>query len=214
MAAGPGEIMLAFPHNGWVRAEFMNSVIRLQSSPEHDLVAQAQSNSAGSVVSYARNSLVTDFLESPCQWLLMIDTDMTFSPAQVGAIAEAAEPVKRPVVSGACAILTRGRTATAPSAFYAVRRDGEITGFDSLRHLPADGLVQVDAVGAAFLMVHRGVLEKIPFGTWFCEGFTPDGGIRGEDLSFCVRVAEAGFPIYVHAGIRPGHMKTVCLVPD
>ena len=31
----------------------------------------------------------------------------------------------------------------------------------------------------------------------------------GEDVSFCVRAAAAGFPIHVHAGVRTTHHKAV-----
>lgn len=52
------------------------------------------------------------------------------------------------------------------------------------------------------LEAHRPVAERL--------GIPPEVLLwdqYGEDTSFCIRVAEAGFPIVVHMGIRLGHLK-------
>jgi GT2 family glycosyltransferase len=33
----------------------------------------------------------------------------------------------------------------------------------------------------------------------------------GEDLTFCLRAAAAGYPIHVHTGVQVGHMKSTTL---
>jgi hypothetical protein len=208
--------MLGYIHAGWVRAEFMASVLQLQQSPERLLIANVTAQSGGTLVSYARNLLTEEFLSSPCQWLLMVDTDMAFSPTQVAQLAGAADAERHPVVTGVCATLNNTGTATVP-AIYTAERDatGAICQFVSVAaELPSQGMHLVDGCGAAFLMIHRTVLEKIPAGEWFREGVTPSGGIRGEDLAFCIRATEAGFTIWAHCGVRPGHLKTVCLTAD
>jgi hypothetical protein len=48
---------------------------------------------------------------------------------------------------------------------------------------------------------------------WFQE--TELGGERcGEDVTFCLRAARCGFPIYVHTGVPVGHQKTQVLNID
>ena len=216
MAAGPGEVMLGYAHNGTVRAEFMASMMRLQTDPATlRLIGRVVSNSGANLISYARNKLTEEFLNSPCQWLFMVDADITFSPMQLTHLAAYADAQQRPVIAAPVAVLTAAGTGTGPNLFTAERdAAGVVTKFIPLAAMPASGLIQVDACGAAFTMIHRSVLEKMGPGEWFRESVTPSGGIRGEDLSFCIRVTEAGFPIWAACGIRPGHMKTVCITAD
>jgi len=208
-------MMLGYIHNGWMRAEFMASVLQLQISPVFKRFGRVSAQSGGTLVSFARNKLAEAFLDSPSQWLFMVDTDMAFSPVQVEHLALSAHPVLRPVVSGVCATLNNAVTEAVPNV-YDARRDetGAVLDFAPKRDCPAAGLIKVDGCAAAFVLIHRGVLEKIPAGEWFRESVTPSGGIRGEDLSFSLRVTEAGFPIYAHCGVRPGHMKTICITVD
>jgi hypothetical protein len=69
---------------------------------------------------------------------------------------------------------------------------------------PQNTLVDVDATGAACLMVHRRVLGM------FRDWFDTDGRL-GEDLSFCNRVRGAGYQIRVHTGLRFGHSKPMVI---
>ena len=215
MPAGPGEIALGYCHNGWVRAEFMASLFQLHSGPAARLIGQTIATSGGTLVSFARNRLVEKTLQSDSQWLFMIDTDMAFTPAQFVQLVMAGDETDRPVMTAPAAVLDKDGTGTAPNLYAPVENDdGEVTGFLPLEELPAKGLIQVDACGAAFMLIHRSVLEKLSPGEWFREGYTPSGGIRGEDISFCTRVTAAGFPIWADCGVRPGHMKTVCITID
>jgi hypothetical protein len=60
--------------------------------------------------------------------------------------------------------------------------------------------------------VHRSVIEKVAesaeeHGRWFDRLKGSDGSRLGEDISFCVRAASAGFPIHVHTGVVTNHLK-------
>jgi hypothetical protein len=78
---------------------------------------------------------------------------------------------------------------------------------------PKNSLVQVNATGAAFLLMHREALTTIgdKFGMpypWFAEGTVAKGGTSfGEDWAFCIRAQDCEFPIYVHTGAKIGHVK-------
>ena len=89
---------------------------------------------------------------------------------------------------------------------------------------PRNKLVKVLATGAAFLLVHRQVFEHMRqpypkgFGTdsngvsnpfpWFVEG-TNRGVQFGEDVAFCMRASSLGYGVYVHTGVKIGHLKTI-----
>jgi GT2 family glycosyltransferase len=210
-----GEVMLGYIHNGVVRAEFMQSVMLLQGSPARRLIGRLSATSGGTLVSYARNRLAEEFLQSPQQWLFMADTDMVFTPGHVEALAAAADPVERPVVCAAVAIMNNEGTAAVPNLYTAVRDEaGAVARFEQWPEVPAGGVARVDGCGAGFIMIHRSVLEKMAPGEWFREGVTASGGIRGEDLAFCVRAMDAGFSIWAACAVRPGHMKTACITVD
>ncbi len=74
------------------------------------------------------------------------------------------------------------------------------------------GLLPVWAVGGTGLLVQREVFTRIP-APWFELGrFNPEE--CGEDLSFCEKVREAGYPIFVDLDARQGHLSPVAAWPD
>jgi hypothetical protein len=177
---------------------------------------------SGAQITKSRNKIVRDFLElDGIDWLWCIDADMEFSPDLLEQLVEAAHPVERPIVGGLCFAYMRDNPRKFWPTLYAW-----IPGSERLRRLtqyPADSLMPVAATGAACLLVHRSVFVKMaerfpPPWPWFAE--TPfyergedgkpileTGDTYSEDITFCLRAQAAGFPIFVHTGIKLGHVK-------
>lgn len=165
-----------------------------------------------------RNQLVAQFLGSDAEWMFMVDDDMAFAPDVVDRLVEAADPVERPVVGGLCMAqrITHVDAAHIPhmqgfATLYRMATLDTETGFVPFDSWPEDELVQVAGTGAACLLIHRSVVEKIAEAhgpNWFTEV-----GHVGEDFAFCLRLTQADIPIFVHTGIRVGHHKSVHLVP-
>ena len=72
-------------------------------------------------------------------------------------------------------------------------------------------MVEVDATGAACLLMHRTILEAMAAGypgvsPWF---FFSTHGVTeyGEDFGFCIRVHLLGGKVMVHTGVEVGHVK-------
>ena len=68
-------------------------------------------------------------------------------------------------------------------------------------------------IGMGFMLMKRGVLEKIPY-PWFYDDCIRAGSIignRGDDITFCKKAHEAGFRLYLHPEVRVGHQKSVVL---
>lgn len=161
----------------------------------------------------ARNEVVRQFLASDCEWLLMVDRDMGFPPDALYRLLSAADPVDRPIVGALCfaSWATQGdgmggwRTEPMPTI---LRGNGD--GLGTLELYPVDMVIRADATGAAFLLIHRSVLEKLER-DWFTP-FVKDGVQEmGEDVSFCVRAGRAGFPLHIHTGVKTSHHKDVWL---
>ena len=70
-----------------------------------------------------------------------------------------------------------------------------------------EGLSEVVATGMGCIAIKRAVFEKIGSG-WF--DYLPTAG---EDVSFCKRVADAGYTIWLDPGVRIGHIKPQVFIP-
>lgn len=173
---------------------------------------------AGGLVE-SRNLAVQRFLdETPHEWLWFIDTDMGFSPDTVDRLVQAADPAERPVVGALCFGLREmaydglggRRVMPVPTLFNQARTPEGHIGFATRWKFPADTLVQVAGTGAACLLIHRTVLEKVraEYGdSWFDQVRYQDKRLVSEDLSFCYRLAGVGVPVFVHTGVKTNHHK-------
>lgn len=207
------DVLLYVPHGGWIRAEFMTSAFAALADPDGP-VAELREMHCGPVMGQARNTITQNWLASPYEWLLMADSDMVFTPATIRKIREAADPVGRPVVGALCwTFADGGRIATV---YRRDKDDAGRFGFTNYDDVPDDEVIQVDATGAAFLLLHRSVITRLEErepqsrGLWWAE-LAVDGRLFGEDFSFCVRCIDAGIPVHVRTGARTGHVKTIVL---
>ena len=169
-----------------------------------------------------RNKICQAVLDSSCQWLFMVDSDMGFEADTLHRLLAVADPAERPVV-GALAFSMReigldgmGGMHTYPTPTILMWQEHEdgifrFTGSAFGQNAyPVNTMVKVGATGAACILIHRSVLEKMGK-DWFNQIPCPDGTMEGEDISFCHRCMDLNIPIWVHTGIRTTHMKTVWL---
>jgi len=168
-----------------------------------------------------RNDTVKGFLdERDADWLWFIDTDMGFQPDTVDRLLEAADPETRPVIGALCFAYKEvgpdgmggARCAPLPTIFDWVT-EGQQAGFKGWAAYPVAQMVRCDATGAACILIHRSVLERMQdrFGpTWYDRAPNPQGdGWISEDLSFCMRLGALEIPLYVHTGVRTTHAKMI-----
>lgn len=74
-------------------------------------------------------------------------------------------------------------------------------------------LISVDYTGFGFMLIKKDVFESLTY-PWFMPIFYEIGkayDFSSEDVSFCKRVKEKGFDIYVDPQIRVGHEKKLIL---
>jgi hypothetical protein len=172
-------------------------------------------------VSDARNQLVNWFLTSTsADWLWMVDTDMVWAPEALHRLLAVADPDTAPIVGGLCF----GRETRTGTVFPTLFELEAVPGSDEWRFYryydwPEGQLMPVDGTGAAFLLVHRRVFEAVrdhgysKVFPWFQETEN-SGGRVSEDLTFCLRARDRGFPIFVHTGVHIGHIKDVAVGAD
>jgi hypothetical protein len=182
-----------------------------RASAEHGIDIQIGSICGCSVVSRARNLLAKDMLESKCDYLLFIDSDINFEPDDIFRLmAWGTDPKK-----GIVAAVPRTRNE---SKVYIATLDYDDNGDLTMNGM---GLVRAKRVATAFMLVRREVFETLEreHPEWAYYDSKTDRtlscmfdfqlaeeGYIGEDFLFCDRVRDHGFEVWIDPSITLGHM--------
>lgn len=209
-------VHLGYCHPGEVTGGFMLSVLDAYADPDLGLVYPPHAIMGGVNVQDHRNQIVADFMETDGEWLLFLDSDMSIGVGGLRRLFASADPDERPVVGGLCFKLdptvmsgdTRAlHYATAATMWTWNEINGE-WGYRRAVDYSRDTLVEVKATGAACLLIHRSVFDKLdpaPFSLLYEPEMRT---VLSEDMSFCRRCNLANIPIYVNTGVRTAHAKT------
>jgi glycosyltransferase involved in cell wall biosynthesis len=182
-----------------------------QAAPQHGITIQIGSICGCSVVSRARNLLAQDMLESQCDYLMFIDSDINFEPEDIIRLMAWGNDPKKGIV----AAVPRTRNE---SKVYIATLD-----YDENQELTMNGmgLVRAKRVATAFMLVRREVFVKMteahPEWQYYdtrSNRMIPclfdfqltEEGYMGEDFLFCDRARELGFEVWVDPSITLGHM--------
>lgn len=227
----PRDVAIGYCRPDSVDGAFAECLASLQ---EHDMLGSQRIRQriyveSGPRISPARNRIVARMLlDENLQWLLMLDTDMTFTPDLLDRMLEVADPNdERPIIGALC--FAGGRDFRIAPTIYVANPDAPPGELNLRQHLdyPENAVIRVHGTGAACILIHRSVFEGLyaqfkdrTVYPWFAETEIPpgyDNGVRydgadiGEDITFSLRAVQAGFPIHVHTGIKVGHRKKVTL---
>lgn len=218
---GDGSVCLAYVHDVEVSYSWHRSVT---DAILHDLGNEARMLRGGYLamrcgtggIVEARNKTAAMFLDRPAEWLWWIDTDMGFAPDTLYRLLESAHPTKRPVVGALCFAwreveldgMGGFRCQPVPTLYDWVQH-GDRAGFVARKDYERDALVECAGTGSACILIHRSVLEQVGPNPYMRALNPTTGELIGEDLSFCVKLAQHGIPLHVHTGIRTTHHKSV-----
>lgn len=219
----PG-VVVAYIHPGQVSSYFLESMLTTVltdvARPQRRLVNVLQEWSSANV-SEARNIVTARFLDARTadgrtvgDWLLWIDADMQWEPDAIDLLMQTAHAKDRPIVGGLC--FGMSRDLLVPTIYQFVRTDDGGIATYRVTDYPLDQVVQCAATGAAFILIHRSVLEKMrehgfnPAFPFFQETQLGDRPV-GEDITFCLRAGQLGFPIHVDTRVKVGHHKSALL---
>jgi hypothetical protein len=182
-----------------------------QQAAQHGIDIQIGSICGCSVVSRARNLLAQDLLESNCDYLMFIDSDINFEPDDIFRLMAWGTDPKKGIVAGVPR--TRSETKT-----YIATLDYDDNGELTMNGM---GLVRAKRVATAFMLVRREVFEQMAAAhpewkyydtrsdrtlTAMFDFLVTDEGYMGEDFLFCDRTRELGFDVWIDPSISLGHM--------
>ncbi len=163
----------------------------------------------GGILTLQRNAAVQ---RMEGDWLLFIDDDMVWQPDAVRRLVEVREEHDLDIVGALC---YRRSPPFQPTLY--MREHPRSGSYNFLEKWKAD-VIEVDATGCAFLLIHKRAFEKIigmempPVEERMKIGPPPIfrwDGILGEDLRFCQDAKEAGCKIFVDTRIEIGHVSEI-----
>jgi len=225
------KVVVASLNAGDVKSDFMESLLYLllYDVALHKRIVHGGGLDIGRAsanLSGPRNAIVKRFLAHDADWLLMVDSDMTFSPDIVERLLEYADPDTAPIVGALCFGFD-DKGEVQPTLYTLAGEADDAEHLDVLRYheWPPDSMFQVTATGTGCLLMHRSALERMrdyagwPEGharygrrgfndayPWFQET-EHDRKPVGEDITFCWRAGLLEIPVYVNTAVQCGHIK-------
>lgn len=202
------KILIAIPAQDLMHTGFVQSLLALKI-PEGAQIRYGMI--LNSLVYDARNALAAQAVKEDTDFILWLDSDMTFSPSLlVDLLAD-----DKDIVSGLC---FRRRPPFSPTLYKTLRADRERperNAHEKYDDYPKDTLFEVEGCGMAAVLMKTDVLRKITLhefvpGKANMPPFAPILGY-GEDLSFCVRAREAGCSIWCDSRVKVGHLGVVVI---
>lgn len=189
--------LIAIPCMDMVNALFMKSILTMQLEGEVEF-----SLAIGSLIYDARNQLAYKAVTGGFDRVLWLDSDMTFEAdlfkrlsARVDAGAE--------YISG---IYFTRKSPIQPVIYKTVGLDGDTPKAISYTDYPQDSIFEAQGTGFGAVMMTADLIRRVS--DKFGLPFSPIIGF-GEDLSFCLRVAELGIPMFCDSSIKLGHLGHV-----
>jgi GT2 family glycosyltransferase len=205
-------VVIGTPRGGSVHSVFASSLDALivdqyRNRASSDVQLAAVIDRSGLYIEDNRDWIAHRFLQDQtAPWLLMLDSDIQFAPDLIDQMLDAAHSVGAKVLSGNVPL-----DVYPTVAFYSTPQPGV---FAPLKMLPPEKVFQADAVGTAIMLIHREVLQTIREREGECYFLrhtveVEDTGGHpyrlwmklGEDISFCLRARDAGFPSWVVQGL-------------
>jgi len=217
----PKTVCFANLSPGEVRLEMMDSVAGVFSyfvEKGEAVIRATVTVNSGPRVAEGRSQVVDQFTNSGCEWLWMVDSDMTFAPDSLDRLLETAYSIDDALIVGGLCFGGRAERPMFPTVYELIEVDG-LPMTKIVDNYPKDSIIKVGATGAAFMLVHKsvfGVMQKafktLPNGKenpypWFVEA-SHEGRPFGEDIAFCLKAQACGIPVYVDTGVKTGHVKT------
>ena len=193
------KIMLSVPTNRLVQPQTAECLLKLVAKGGHEFEILVASE--GYTVAENRSYIAVQALNRNCDYLMMIDDDMTFEVDTLEKLLA----VDQPIVG---------------VAYHPRSETGQITKYLDETHAVAleqneDPKYKVPfkcyATGTGIILIKCSIFKEIER-PWFDFEWHPTGQCKtGEDWYFCIKAGKAGFDTYCDPTIKVGHLGDVLL---
>lgn len=192
------KILIAVPCMDMVSARFASSLATLKKGVGDCIVSFI----IGSLIYDSRNRLAEYAVRIDADYILWLDSDMTFPPDALERMMKVMDENKDiDILTG---LYFRRSTPFTPVAFDVLETDekGELV-FENMDDVP-DGIREVAGCGFGCVLMKTDCLFDIA-GKEGPVWFSPLANV-GEDCAFCMRARKYGYKIYIDPSIEFGHM--------
>lgn len=165
----------------------------------------------GGILTLQRNEAVQ---RMEGDWLVFIDDDMAWRPDAVKRLIQTREELDLDILGALC---FRRSPPHQPTLY--MREESDRGAYNFLERWESD-VIEVDATGMAFVVIHKRVFEAIAGKPMPSKeerkllgppNFFRWEGVLGEDLRFCQDAKRAGMRIYVDTRIEVEHASEILI---
>jgi GT2 family glycosyltransferase len=187
------KVMVGVPIHRPIEFKVFESFMRMTNRRTNILLEFSMISS--SLVYDAREYIASEFLKSDCEYLMFIDSDMTFHPQSIEFLVK---HDKEFVTAKAFK-----RVKPYQPCFYTKVNIDEGSNQPPYLETPVgygEGLLPIEGAGLACALIKRSAFEKInaPY-------FFPLPHV-GEDLTFCNKLKNAGVKMFCDTTLQFGHL--------
>lgn len=198
--------MIALPCMDMVHTVFLKAILSLERVGE-----VKYSLSCSSLVYDARNSLAKNAIDEGFDRVLWLDSDMDFQPDLLKRLSADMDE-GRHFVSG---LYFKRKAPISPVIYSEIgywKNEEDVVPFAMPYHdYPRDDIFEIKGAGFGACMMSTEMLKKVTETSGL--PFSPAVGF-GEDLSFCMRAAQAGYKMYCDSRIKLGHVGYGVITED
>ncbi len=190
------KVFIAIPCMDTLSAKFAQCLVNLVNH-KRDFDVEVGFH-IGSLVYDSRNKLAERAINSDADYVLWLDSDMTFVPDTLDMMIDTLKSNNYEILTG---MYFRRRPPFTPTLFQELRITNHGTVTAEFDEIP-DSIFEVAGCGFGCVLMNRNVLWNV-----FCQNggmFAPINGV-GEDLSFCWRARQCGYKIWCDPSIALGH---------
>ena len=195
---------------GVIHARFLDSMLELIARSSGKFGIRPTAIETGPLLSRARNSLLSAFLDTTDDFFLWVDSDIIFGIEDLEALLSLNFPIAGSVY------YTLDQQGIPVCAHLDELKDqpGEYKSVDLSRlydaeSKPMDPFV-ISGLGMGFTLIKREVIEALaPIKRLWPFAETDIDHGYGEDLTFCLRAKEKGFLSYIVPQSKVGHIKEI-----
>lgn len=194
--------LIAVPCMDNVAFQFCQSLALLQKEGECSLAMKA-----GSLIYAARNDLATTAIQMDADYVLWLDSDMTFAPDTLVRMMKTIKGNNIDILTG---LYFRRVPPYSPVLFDKLDIDGVSCDWSEFKDIP-EGLFEVGGCGFGCVLMKTEVFYDVQ--SRFSTMFAPIGN-NGEDVAFCWRARECGYKIWCDPSVACGHVSHTVISAD
>lgn len=156
---------------------------------------------------HARNAYVKQFLDTDCDMIWFLDSDIVPSERLLDLITVHGD--KWDMAGAPYAVwMTQAGDYPGPQLTYTVYR--EVNGALCPSSIPESGIDFVEGIATGCIFIKRNVIEKMQK-PYFEFKYNPETReiVEGEDLGFCIKANKLGFKFFVDFSMLCHHYKKV-----